>query len=89
MHDELERLRTIERLVINTRVEQEAGRIPNNAPLPNELTSLLPPIDTSIPRRRANSVTTGNNVTRQILGGRRRKTRRRKIRRRKTKRAKN
>jgi len=90
MHEELNRLRNIEQLVINMRNDQQAGKIPNDAKLPNLITSLLPPPPphTSTPRRRANDVPAKDSVTRQILGGRRRKTRRRRKRRRKTKRIK-
>ena len=99
MHEELERLRNIERLVINMRKEQQAGKIPNDALLPSSITSLLPPtptprsIPTPIPTPRprlSDNITTRENRAHVTLGGlRRKKTRRRKIRRRKTKRAKN
>jgi hypothetical protein len=89
MHKELERLRNIERLVINTRNDQQAGKIPNDAPLPSAITSLLPHIDTSTstsiptpPPILSDTTTKRANVR---FGGRRRKTTRR---RRKTKRIK-
>jgi len=87
MHEELERLRNIERLVINTRKDQQAGKIPNDALLPSSITSLLPPIDTPTPPPILSDTRTKRGTVK--FGGRRRKTtRRRKIRRRKTKRAK-
>jgi hypothetical protein len=95
MHEELERLRNIERLVINMRMDQQAGIIPNDALLPDTITSLLPHIDTSRPKRsstpKRNSTPTRSSTPRRSStidhkGGQRRKTtRRRKIRRRKTK----
>ena len=84
MHEELERLRNIERLVINMRKDQQAGKIPNDALLPSSITSLLPPIDTPTPPPILSDTRTKRGTVK--FGGRRRKTtRRRKIRRRKTK----